>query len=75
VSREVALDLNRRDAAPGGVSPIPKKALKTYPFELSGGLRQRAMIAMGIGLPPRRAADRRRANPPALDVTIQGADS
>ncbi len=26
----------------------PAKALKTYPFELSGGLRQRAMIAMAL---------------------------
>ncbi|MDB5407060.1 MAG: transporter related protein [Rhodospirillales bacterium] len=28
--------------------PDPVKALKTYPFELSGGLRQRAMIAMAL---------------------------
>src|SRR3546814_16492074 len=28
--------------------PDPAKALKTYPFELSGGLRQRAMIAMAL---------------------------
>ena len=28
--------------------PDPFKALKTYPFELSGGLRQRAMIAMAL---------------------------
>src|SRR5439155_21581555 len=26
--------------------PDPNRALRTYPFELSGGLRQRAMIAM-----------------------------
>ena len=26
--------------------PEPAKAMRTYPFELSGGLRQRAMIAM-----------------------------
>ena len=28
--------------------PEPKKALRTYPFELSGGLRQRAMIALAL---------------------------
>src|SRR5690606_11122844 len=28
--------------------PDPKRALKTYPFELSGGLRQRAVIAMAL---------------------------
>ncbi|MBC6416215.1 MAG: ABC transporter ATP-binding protein, partial [Rhodospirillales bacterium] len=28
--------------------PDPKRALTTYPFELSGGLRQRAMIAMAL---------------------------
>jgi peptide/nickel transport system ATP-binding protein len=28
--------------------PDPERALRTYPFELSGGLRQRAMIAMAL---------------------------
>ena len=28
--------------------PDPKRALRMYPFELSGGLRQRAMIAMAM---------------------------
>jgi len=28
--------------------PDPARALRTYPFELSGGLRQRAMIAMAL---------------------------
>src|SRR5262249_47545109 len=28
--------------------PDPKHALRAYPFELSGGLRQRAMIAMAL---------------------------
>ena len=49
--------------------PDPNRGYKTYPFELSGGLRQRAMIAMAlICRPTLLIADEPTT---ALDVTIQ----
>ena len=49
--------------------PDPQRGFKTYPFELSGGLRQRAMIAMAlICRPTLLIADEPTT---ALDVTIQ----
>ncbi|HEV2430121.1 MAG TPA: ABC transporter ATP-binding protein [Burkholderiales bacterium] len=62
--RSAVIDMLRRVGFPD-----PVKAEHTYPFELSGGLRQRAMIAMALVCRPALLI----ADEPttALDVTIQ----
>jgi len=63
-AQEIAIDMLDRVGIPN-----PRQRLKQYPFELSGGMRQRAMIAVALCTNPSLLI----ADEPttALDVTIQ----